>query len=530
MSNPVWIEFTDGWYYRMCSARPASGPLEGVHRPSVLRTSGGALVLLSGSAGMHHVGAEAEAVLGELAQELADTAWAEGLEGGRQAVVHGVLAACEAGRFGRGLPEVLCILCDGETSAIWSAGPNGSGTVGPSGLRRVSADPRWPALHEAGLTTHGPGPTDPLAWEYTGITVFELDGLKLQAWVGNLTGGCVLLMSKGALPFRARFEFEDAATFWGRDAAWRHGLGATVVAVGRKDGMEEADRGLDAWRKELGDRAEPERRPPDLGAIGRSDARAGLEAVALRLLDDPSPLIQARGMVMCVHLHLKSLEPVVRRFFGSEETFEGKDVEASLGKLARSTARALHRYRPDPTFPDWPAVAVGAPDIAPDEDLDDDADHRYLAVRATLLSDVPSGAPPGAPFAVVMESGLAEMTHTLVVTRTRVFSLRSSGLMESSRDAWPSVHAAAEALLDVAPHHWDDLEPTGFAPRPAHGASRFLLLSPAEVRCTPAWTWKDAVAIVEEGRALAPLIGAAHAVIAAHQDVERQPVTSPDGR
>jgi len=510
MLEPVWIEFTEGVFYRVCAASPAPGRLARAHRPSVLRCRDGVLLVLSSSAGLLHTGAEAEQVLGTLADDLLLAAGADGVTDRRAALQQAVHRAYEDGRFGRGLPEVLAVVVEsGRQARVWHAGPNGTGTSGAQGVRRLSTDSRYAALIRDGVTEGlGSTPDEPLLREVLGITVLEPPWFELQGFVATLDGGCILLMSKGALPFGAPFEPETPEAFWGRDGGWRHGLGFTVVAVCDRNGMDAGNRAIEALRDEVGERALAEWAP--------GDVPAARETLALRLLADPSPLIRARGMVMCVHWHLRALEPVVRQATASTETFAGAQGEASLAKLALAAARALNRYRGDTTFPDWASVAVEAPDVLPDQDREDDADPAYLAARQLLLSDVPADAAPGTPFAVVLESGLPTDTYTLVVsTDGSVSSYRSNGLAERGLGLHATVRAAADFVLELAADHWDDLEPTRFTPRPGDGTNLLLLLSPEEVRCTPPMTWETVGAIVADGSGVARLLHAAVGVVKA---------------
>lgn len=513
MSDPLWLPFFGALHYRRCDAAPAAGSLSSAHRPTAVGVDGPVLVMLSASAGFSPDGASV--ALDELARALAAAGRDAGQAEARAAVQDAVRQAFTDGRFGRGLPEILLVVAT-PTGQLqpWHAGPNALALAGKQGVRRLSEDVRYAALQRAGATREGAWPTDPLALESTGLTILEPPFAKLQQFTASMDGGGLLLVSKGALPFGASEAFAAPADWWAGDAGWCHGLGATVVAVADAAGQAVCDAALDGWRARLGSRAAPE---ASAHALQRSafEHRAEWEAVALRLLGDPAPLLKARGMVMAAQLHLRALEPEISRSQSDPATFEAGGRAIPLGRLATAACRALQAYRPIPGFPDWAALAGPAPAPAP-ADLDDGAAFAYLAARQLLLERAPEAmglAREGfvdLPFGVVMETGYPPGTHTFAyLADGQIEDHLSTGVLETAQADDADLQAAGAALLAEGAAAWAAAAPIERCARPQVDAVQFLLLGATEVRATPP-THYEALAAEHP---LTPLYLAAHALL-----------------
>ncbi len=225
-----WRPFDSG--LRLCEfeAGPSDGPLHSLHQPTVTRIQGRVLISLSVSTGVPP--STIGAVLDQAAAELLDKVRAGNESAPLETVRQEVWRMFQAGRFDRGVPDIMAVVPgDGEKLRVWRAGPNGLALTGNGQVHLASEDLRMAALHRLGAALDERWSKDPLLAEVSELTQIEPSDSSRQELVVDLHDGCALLMSRGAMPFAAPSNPVGTAEWWGRDAGWRHGLGATVVAI-----------------------------------------------------------------------------------------------------------------------------------------------------------------------------------------------------------------------------------------------------------------------------------------------------------
>ena len=157
------------------------------------------------------------------------------------------------GRFDRGVPDIMAVLAgqDGKLH-VWRAGPNGIAVADNGGVRLVSEDLRMAALQRLGASLDQRWTTEPLLAEVSELTQLEPPGSASQEITIQLGNeSCLLLMSRGAMPFAAPSSTEATDEWWGRDAGWRHGLGATVVAIAREGSTAEATGAVSSLERKI---------------------------------------------------------------------------------------------------------------------------------------------------------------------------------------------------------------------------------------------------------------------------------------
>ncbi|MFV8755659.1 hypothetical protein ACNOYE_34340 [Nannocystaceae bacterium ST9] len=183
-------------------------------------------------------------------------------------------------------------------------------------------------------------------------------------------------------------------------------------------------------------------------------------------------------MIMAVRFGLVALLPLVERSFDDPARFWEIDVEVCISRFARVAARALRSGRAQPAFPDWVAVSVNAGRPA------------FEAKRASLLrlaSIEELGLPPAAfpyeVFGVLMETGIAEGTFTLVCLADGTANLHmSDGGGTIGAGTHEVVRIAAGKLLAVAQDFWRDASALALFPTPALGRVTFYFLTREGVR------------------------------------------------
>jgi len=125
---------------------------------------------------------------------------------------------------------------EGGKLHVWRAGPNGVAVAENGHVRLVSEDLRMAALQRLGASLDQRWSREPLLAEVSELTQIEPPGSSRQELSLDLNDeSSLLLMSRGAMPFAAPSHAETIAEWWGRDAGWRHGLGATLIAIGLEE-------------------------------------------------------------------------------------------------------------------------------------------------------------------------------------------------------------------------------------------------------------------------------------------------------
>jgi hypothetical protein len=528
-----WRPFSHGLQYRRLDVASSPGELEALAQPTVLRVRGALLVALSASSGMPRDAAESE--LAAIADELLarrDEATPAALLRALRDDVH---RQFEAGRFDRAVPDIIAVAGDAAGALlVWRAGPNGVAVVGDGGVRLASEDLRFAALRRGGAKLEARWLEQPLLGEVSELTQLEPEHALHQELSVDTRRACLLLLSRGALPFGAPASVEAVSAWWGRDAGWRHGMGATLVAIAGADptggaqaqgdgalytftAMVALDRlgrqlasaspaeraaiverlareGGEAWHQ-LGTLASDAAQPADVrlaaaSAITDEMPRELREPVALALLRDADARLRGHGILLCVRHGLGALEPLLESAFDDEATFREQGREVSLANLARAGARVLRAHRADPSFPDWSEVAAEAPRPRLERPAKDGGiSPEYAAIRQFLLSLLPeqlglSRANLGRrAFGILMETGYPQGTHTLAcLADGTVHNHLSNGNLDQSMSRHEAVRAAAAAFLARAELDYELASPAREFPRPAPDRVRFYLLGADEIR------------------------------------------------
>lgn len=216
---------------REFAADPSSGPLLCLHQPTVTSVRGRVLIALSASTGVPPNAAGD--VLRQAVAELLDRASKASASMILETLQREVWGMFQDGRFDRGVPEIMAVVAgQGGKLHVWRAGPNGIAVAEDGRVRLVSEDLRMAALQRLGASLDQRWTEEPLLAEVSELTQIEPPGSSCQELTVHLSDkSCLLLMSRGAMPFAASSEAEATDEWWGRDAGWRHGLGATVVAI-----------------------------------------------------------------------------------------------------------------------------------------------------------------------------------------------------------------------------------------------------------------------------------------------------------
>jgi len=236
---PKWSLFGDGLHFCELRTEPFDGPLRSLHQPTVTRARGRVLIALSASSGI--LPSEVEHTLNSVVEELLDDA-----VGADDSTLLGTLQQriwrmFQDGRFDRGVPDVVAVIAGdlGEVR-LWRAGPNGIAAAENGRVRLLSEDLRIAAMRRLGGLLDEKWCRDPLIAEVSELTQIEPPNSSRQELTADLRHRCLLLLSRGAMPFAAPSTPEPTAGWWGRDAGWRHGLGANVIAIASERSRPEA--------------------------------------------------------------------------------------------------------------------------------------------------------------------------------------------------------------------------------------------------------------------------------------------------
>jgi hypothetical protein len=573
-----WQAFGDGLKFRRLDVTSSAGELEAIAQPTVLRVRGRLLVALSASTGLPRAIAERE--LEAIADELVAHRDEDTPAALLRALREDVWQKFEAGRFDRALPEIMAVAGDAAGPLrVWRAGPNGVAVIGDGGARLASEDLRFAALQRAGATLEPRWLEQPLLSEVSELTQLESAHAKHQELSVDARPACLLLLSRGALPFGAPASVEALSTWWARDAGWRHGMGATLIAIAADEGAgadcadgdsaksgaraqgdnalatfsaavalvrlpsvlvsaSPAERsviagrlareGSTGWRLLAalgGDASQPaEVRLAAASAMTDEMPRELLEAVASALLQGSDPRLRGHGIILSARHYLTALAPLLEPEFDSQATFTEQGRDVSLANLARAAARALRAYRPDPSFPDWSEVAADAPRPSLEHPAEDAGiSPEYAAIRQFLLGMAPeeiglSRARLGRrAFGVLMETGYAQGTHTLAcLSNGTVHNHLSNGMLDQSMSHHDAVRAAAAAFLARAEIDHDAASPTRQFPRPAPGRVRFYFLGAYEIRAYEA----EQRSLLDHSDPFSQLYHAGHAVLSEIHAIE----------
>jgi len=229
----TWKPFGTGFYFCEFDAAPSDGPLRPIHQPTVTRARGRLLISLSVSSGVAPT--TVEDTLGRAIEELLDGAREGDTEELVVALQQDTWRLFQAGRFDRAVPDIMVVVSGaGGDLRSWRAGPNGVAMADNDGVRLLSEDLRLAALRRLGASLENSWLQNPLLAEVSDLTQIEPPVASNPALDVDLRDGCLLLMSRGAVPFAAPSDPEASTAWWNRDAGWRHGLGATVVAIARE--------------------------------------------------------------------------------------------------------------------------------------------------------------------------------------------------------------------------------------------------------------------------------------------------------
>lgn len=476
-----WEPFFGALSLRRIDVPPRVGPLAELGCSTVVAHVDGALVVLSASLGMT---AEVTARLQDLADELAQAAAAAAPTDVINGIRDGVRAAVDGGRFGRGLPEILAAVVDPAFGLrLWRAGANAIGSAGRAGVRLVSEDLRFAALRRRGVELPG-APRDPLVEEVSALLQLDPPHDAPQRMAVRMEGGCILLLSRGAMPFGAPNVGEPGAAFWARDAGWRHGMGAVVLAIADAGARPAADLAMDACEDAL----------VTAMRVGREDGN-----VLLRVLHRAATRL-AEG----------SAEERFATARWAADLPDGRDLLAFVASDASADPSARQA-----AIDALASVGVGGPTgrtvpVTADVDLDYYVARTFVLDAARARSDAT---------ALLMETRYPQGVHTLACTAAgQVQSLYSTGLLETDWGKHATIRAAAAAFRRSARPFERQATPTWDLNLPADGIVRFLFVSPRSVRAL------DAVEITarHDGDPLSPLYHAAHGVLTAMRLVEER--------
>jgi len=151
------------------------------------------------------------------------------------------------GRFDRAVPDIMAVVAgDVGTLRVWRAGPNGIAIAEEGRVRLLSEDLRMTSLQRLGACLDERWSKQPLLAEVSELTQIEPPDSSHQEVAADPDSGCVLLMSRGAMPFAAPSNPEATEAWWGRDAGWRHGLGGAVVAIASQRSWSHGENALSA--------------------------------------------------------------------------------------------------------------------------------------------------------------------------------------------------------------------------------------------------------------------------------------------
>ena len=231
-----WSKLSGG--FRLCevSITPRDGQLNHLFQPTFVQQRGRLVVLLSLSSGISP--RNAETVLRTAIEEL--TA-AEDAEATPTTVIRRVQAKVwnqyQNSYFARMVPEVIAV-CVGEQFRLtaWRAGPNGVAATQQGRITLLSEDRRFGALHRLGADVGRRWKDEQLLCEVSDLTQIQPPVCTNQEICFECVDGqCLILMSRGAFPFPSSTKTTPCAKWWGKDMGWRHGMGATVLALTKDD-------------------------------------------------------------------------------------------------------------------------------------------------------------------------------------------------------------------------------------------------------------------------------------------------------
>jgi hypothetical protein len=261
----------------------------------------------------------------------------------------------------------------------------------------------------------------------------------------------------------------------------------------------------------------------DLGV--RSAAAAGLappaptallQHVAARLLASDEPVLRCRALIMCARFGLRWLRPRVEALGDDPASFWEIDVEVSLAKLARATAKLLRAGVSQPDFPDWSAAAV-------DSETGRDESQVFRDVRASMLAMKPGEIGvteqsfPYPVFGILMETALLEITFLVVCLADGTASYYlSDGGWTVGGGHHASVLQAADSFLAEAQRHYLAASPVTVFPATDVGMVTFWFVTADGVRRCEALESE-----LEAGdHPLSSLYAAGHGVLSALHQVE----------